>query len=1804
MRLFQLARGATARLGRAALVVSLIVACGGKPSVSVPGGPTLGVLPPASTAPLEGPLQVTYHAPLGETHGAQLEISASFDRPMVELGADAPPEGSITIEPAVAGRARWVGSQTLMFEPSAPLPMGTEFRVRIADLRALDGKRLEQPLEFTFATPALALVGHDVHQEPSQKRKTPFELSFNAPVDAAVVAQSLTLQADGKPVEHRVEPHKDDRKRVRVLPKTAYPVGAKVELTVRGGLTGSEGPRPLPKDELLRLQVYSPLRVLPNPPCQDEQCVPMLRFSNPVKTRDAYARLVFDPPVPTYHRNEDYVTDQLYFGEELAPGTTYTVRVEGPLQDVYGTQLGKERSAVVRTPPFPALAQLLVSGDLRPGGTGPVRAQLQHLQSAQLDLFPLAFEEVLPNALEAIAPKAAAVRKSFGEVGPVERKVVEVDAKDALPSGKGLLLAVLKGQAKRDNHEQRKLLAFGDLAPSLKIGQRDGVVWVTRLDSAQPVAGARVRVVRGVETLAQGVSDARGVFAFRFEPVRDEYGDQGDVAAVVEKDGELAFTQKYGGVGPWEVSDRGSWGADGGTRALLFSERGIYRPGDTVQLKGILRDADAKGLTPSRGEVTLRVLDAADAEVETVTLPLSAYGSFARAIRVPGSVELGPLSMTVSYGDQTFRESVEIAEYRPAELEAKLSPTRELALPGDEVQAKLSASYLFGAPAAGAHVYWSARYVSRGFSAPGLEGFTFHDRDHDSGAWNNIAGSGEGELDASGALTLATRLSDVPPDGPSSLELESSINVDSTQLSARAHVDVLPASVVVGVRPGSSVLEHDEPFETELVALRPDGTPRLGVALEATLSRRTWSYEQGQLTAHDKRVASCRQKSADKPVRCALKTSEPGLYVVRAQGKDEAGRVSRAGEYVYVWGEGPTTWGEQDERVIALHADRATYKLGETAKILVPSPFQRAEALVTVEREGVMSSERVQLGSAGTLDIAIDQRFVPNAFVSVLLVRPLGDEKDGLPYRVGALELSADVSDRQLKVDVQPDGVDKRPGEEVTVTLAVKDAAGKPVQSELTVFAVDEGVLTLTGYHTPDPFAAIYAPHALSVWTSDARGSLQRQLEAADENKGGDEGGGGGNEVMRSNFSAVAAYFPSLETDAWGRAAVRFELPDSTSKFRVMAVAASRDSKLGSGEASVRTKKPLMMRPLLPRVMRAGDVLSAGVVVHNETDAALRTRVAIEAKGLTVDGASARQLDVPAHGAVQVRWPLRAEHVGKASLNFRASAANERDGLAFEREVLSPSVLETMSIAGATPSAVQEALAPLTKLRDDVGGLKVSLSASALVDLEAPARALFAYRFGCTEQLSSRLIALAALERLRKPLALEDGSFVEAAAPIVSELEKHQGADGGFGLWRADDASAPWLVRFLTAYALLTFEQLQRAGIASSPHAKERARAYLVRSLRDEAPAEERAFMVYALARTGTLELGYANKLFEQRAQLSLLARIELAHTLTRLDARPQAQTVLDELSSHVRVASDRAHLEAERGYGTFDSDVRATGELLELLLEHAPEHVLVPKLARWLSAARGRDGGYVNTQESAWAVMSLADYLTKREVVAPALAATVKLGTRQLGTFALSGHRASAKAALPMHALPRSGAPLLLATEGRGTLYYGVQLQYAPLELPRAPVERGFFVERSFERIDPLALARGHAEGEPSERAKLHDYVRVTLRIAVPSAREFVMIEDALPAGLEPVDSGLSSEFGAASHALRNRDPEDHRELREQGARIAINSLPPGLYRYSYLARATTPGTFVAPPARVEEMYAPENQGATSATTFTVEAP
>jgi uncharacterized protein YfaS (alpha-2-macroglobulin family) len=796
---------------------------------------------------------------------------------------------------------------------------------------------------------------------------------------------------------------------------------------------------------------------------------------------------------------------------------------------------------------------------------------------------------------------------------------------------------------------------------------------------------------------------------------------------------------------------------------------------------------------------------------------------------------------------------------------------------------------------------------------------------------------------------------------------------------------------------------------------------------------------------------------------------------------------------------------------------------------------------------------------------------------------------------------------------VQPDAAEKRPGEQLNVAFEVRDGSGKAVASELTVFAVDEGVLSLTGYSTPNPFRALYAPRALAVWTADARARLARVTPGGQ--KGGDEGGGGGEGVtMRKDFDAVAFYAPSVVTDAEGRAKVSFRLPDGLTKYRVMAVAVSHGAELGAGEASVRTRKPLMLRPALPRVVRVGDAFQAGVVVHNETERDLQVAVRAEVQGLLADAELLRTVQVPRQRALEVRFPLHATTAGDARLRFVARAGDESDGLELARTVIAPTVIESVSTAGKTEVDVSEGVGALEGVRPDVGGLEVRIATTALAQLEAPVKALLAYPYGCTEQLASRLVGMAALQRLARRGVLSADGLEARVQQTLGELERHQREDGGFGLWSGSEVeSYPPLTAFLTGYALISMEELKRAGFRVSSHAAEGARTWLAQYLRGERTPQALAlhgadsvFGLYALARSGHVDASYGGTFFEQRNELSLGSRVELAHVLTAAKDE-RARTLEQEILGQLRVTADEAHLESNLGdeyAAIMASDVRATAQLILLLAMRDKTHPMLPRLSRWLSGARQLDGTWGSTQENAWGLLALADYLEGTEPANPDFTAAVQLDARTLGRAHLQGGDASQTWSVPMSELPRAGSGVRLHKQGPGTLHYGLRLSYARSVLPTKPEERGFYVERQYERIDPAALARGDLAGESGERASVGDYVRVTLRVAVPSTRRFVVIEDPLPAGLEPVSFGLLTEAGFSASALGvTQAPVDHTEQRDTHVMFSATQLEPGLYRYEYLARASTPGKYAVPPASAAEMYHPETFGRTAATAFEVSA-
>ncbi|MCU0656877.1 MAG: MG2 domain-containing protein [Polyangiaceae bacterium] len=1868
----------------ALLIVGACVPGGGAPQV-VPRGtlqPGAGALNSAD----KGPFRVVSASPQGETRDTP-EITITFSRPLRALDASPPPP-PVQMQPSVPGTWDWVGSRALRFSPEKPLPMGTTFQVEVRGARSIDGSVLEEPHRFTFSTPRPRVVSVTPHRGArGLLPDAAVKLAFNQPVDDAAILASVTLRSEkGAPIPFSVaRPDPADQRRVQLTPRTPLPVHTRFSVQVAGSLRGAEGPLPMGKEYLSDFSTYGPLQAsFDCSAASTSVCRPgswmAIQLSNPVRRADLRKALVIEPPVKlnwsSWDEGEGSSTALSLEGAFL-PGKTYTVRLRSKvgarrLTDIHGQPLLQDFTHRFEVSDLPPDFNIGVTGQvLEPSGLREIPLFSMNLGAVEVAALALDIPTLLELEGQREANHAGLILGKSGarrlKIPPstgrnrIQRQSIRVD--DLLSEKRGPLAVAASFQDGERQRERFRLIQVTDLGLSAKLSAQESVAWVTRLSTGAPVEGATVEVWRTgqAQPLASVRSDASGLVrlppALFREEERDEEGlRRGETLLVVHDGKDWAFQRASESLYGWRYGASIESSNRPPTLGLMFTERGLYRPGDEVKVKGVLRQGTTKGMsTPAGQPVRVAVTGPEGDKVAGFEAKLTAFGSFSQEVRIPHGSKLGTYRIEASLGDkpeegESWGTTFTVAEYRATEFKATAELDRVSYQRGDEVSCVGRGAYLFGAPMAGASARLDLSHQPTYFQPPGLEEHTVDDSPYLSAHPEQRARgwqlqNASKELDGQGSASIKARLDLPDQQGPELVTCEAEVVDLSRQSFAGASSAVVhPGEVYAALKAAAGYfVDAGATLNPELLAVQPDGKRRPGVSGTITLLERTYGVSKqagaGGLVhtsygVQDREVASCKLTTAATPVSCGLKVPQGGHYVVRATVVDARGNKVSSSQHVYALGGGAGGWRDQDSGSLTLVTDRKTYRAGDTAKILVQSPFAKAEALVTVEREGVLWQKVVQLaGGTPTIEVPVTEAFLPNAFVSVLLVRGRSGrapEKDGVPdvgaptFRLGYAPLVVDTSNRRLKVEVKPQKGELRPGEELSVDLAVHDAAGKGARAEVALYAVDEGVLSLTNYRTPDPVSVFFAPRGIQVRTVESRDALARIARtesgvALGLDKGLD--GGGGGEGARRDFRQTAYFNPAVLTDDQGNARVSFKLPEGLTTYRIMAVATTQADRFGSAEAQVITSKPLMARPALPRVLRTEDRFEAGVIVTSK-GASGRFEVALAADGLAMEGDGRRTIDLQPGQSQEVRFPASAPRAGKVKLRFDVRGEGVSDSVEVTREVHTPTLVEAAALYGDTPDKSGEKLGDLAALRPDVGGLEVSLSSTALAGLAGGVEQLIEYPYGCTEQLTSRLVPLLPLRDLAGALGLKLPEKVDESVRVtVGKLLNNQQAEGGFGLWPESSDSYPWL----TAYALWGLGEAQRRGVPVRASALQAATRYLRSSL--EAPADkthdlaQRAFVLDVLAENGEPDAGAMSRLFEQREQLPLFAQAQLLHALalSKADAR-LLQPLTRELEAHLRVDGNLASVvQPETGEfsSLLDSPARTTAMVLRALVAAQPSHPMAVKLAYGVLANR-RDGTWRNTQETAWSLLALDAYRRAQESVEPSFQARVFLGQALLAETSFQGReRLAFQSSTPMSALQSAaGSVLAFTKEGEGRLFYEARLRFARKKLPSVPLESGFFLDKSSRVVTPESLQEALKSGARGLASAVQpgDLVLVNLTVVAPSERSFVVLDDPIPAGLEPVDTSLQ---GASSWARGGDDDSDEnepgawrweskvtrKELRDDRALFFVDRMAPGVHRFRYLARATTLGTFVAPPTRVEEMYTPETFGQTAAATLTVAA-
>ena len=1798
--------------------------------------------------------------------------------------------------------------------------------------RAMDGSALAQEYSYTFRVQGPSLLtgqpvagdrGQALHIALDQR----FEVVYSAPVDLGMLSAAAFLEFDAACAgDNRIvrltaaaqrsipadadwrireaggwqRDHSADslRRIVALVPAGRLPYGCSGDLVAPSELA-ADNPRGLSR---WPFRTYGELRLgavrcqggggfCPTGPL-------VVSFSNPVRGAEVARRLRLIPDAKFTVRDTTAETTHWVLEAKLNPRTAYALVADTALRDVFGQPLRGNPALGHRTTGYaPAVDH--VYGRVVVERDGPRTLAVEHVNVDTLiaTIAPVP-SEILPRLLSRFGRADdslwttllanAAVQRIPVRATPDRPMLtgVRIDAPVVGSTGAAGFAVKVSGRTAGstvNTEGPATLVNVTNLGVHARVGLNDAAVWVTGVNDGRARANADV-VLRDAtgHALASGRTDARGLVRFTgwrlkaVDTTETEDGEydgssfEGYVEVALGQDRAIASINQWDpDLSPWRFNVSSAHGDRRFPMAgAVFTERGIYRPGERVHAKAIVRDGALGALrAPPPGDSLKWTFHARDGEVlHETTARLTAFGTSAQSVDLPAGSPIGQYTIQAHVkrrglwrqaGSATYR----VAEYRPPEFLVNVSAETATRLPGDSFNTLVQARYLFGAPMGRAEVAWAARQTalySYELEIPGMDGWYLGEMF----AWweerapqTEVVASGRDTLDARGETALSVALP-VPPNGRAArLSLMATVtDINRQVVGASATTIVHPADFYVAVKPlGTSYFWQAGTTQSIAIhAVRPNGEKVAGVRVQGTAIRREWhrvrrvrngvSQLVGEWVADTASV--CAVTTTQQQVTCTFTPRESGQYTVSFTAADAAGRVAKTSFSRWASGPGWVPWSDESQFKMDVIPDRQRYSVGDTATVLFASPFTDAEAWITVEREGIIQQRRLKIAAGSTtLRFPITEAYAPNAFISIIVARgrsaepgPLDDP--GRPtIRVGYAELRVTPEVKRLSVTLAPEKSEYRPGDSARVHIQVRDVRGGGPRSEVTLWAVDEGVLALTGYQTPDPIDLLYQARGVGMRLASNMTGVAPQVVEGE--KGQREAGGGGGadraDILRSRFQTTAFFIASAVTDAQGRVTVAAKLPDNLTTFRLMAVAVTAGDRYGNGQSPLLVTRPLLARAALPRFVRPADQFTAGTVVNRRDGAATDVRVNAAVTGVTLRGSGDRTVTLAASRGAEVRFPFVAGRGDSASFRFDVTGSGDADAVRVAIPVRPDQHPRAFTVAGVLRDTATVELMLPQGIDAARSRLSLSIGVSPLATITGMSRSLRIYPYYCSEQLISTAVPLIALYGAQKQggRALLQGDPARDIALAVSLLGRRQRPDGGIGYWSATDWSTSWL----SAYAGTVLLDARDVGVPVDSVVLARLAHFVTQELsgrtqgavtpvaswyaRGELQLRDQVAAVDFLSRYGHPHVAAENELLRKAPQLALEDRARLAEVLARRRQVPAARQLMSSIWPLVTVEGRRAVLpDTTRRDFYFHSVIRPLSRVLTATLAVDPTHALVGPLVESL-AQQGRAERATwmwNTQDYASAIQALAAFDRSRGDEA-GRAVRVRSGRRVVFQTRGESDVRDSVVALTGLVSGRDGERALRlsldAAAGEQPVYYYVTVTTVETKPPVSPEDRGIRVERWYERFESNTPVTSVAEG---------DLVRVRLRVTVPSTRNFVVVDDALPAGLEAVDLSLRTasilpgpggpderpdheeneqrpRWGYGSWDSGWWTPFDHREIRDDRVVYSATVLWPGTYTATYVARATTPGTFIRPSAHAEEMYNPAVRGESDAGTFTV---
>ncbi len=1310
------------------------------------------------------------------------------------------------------------------------------------------------------------------------------------------------------------------------------------------------------------------------------------------------------------------------------------------------------------------------------------------------------------------------------------------------------------------------------------------LAYAVDLKTGAPVPGTDVSAYVDSKEVASGRTTVDGTLALAVPSSNDGSREQ---LLVARKGDSAAFVSSW-----YEGGDSSNSVVYG------YTDRPVYRPGQKVYFKGIIRRQTPTGYAVASSlPVTIEVRDPKDTLIYKTTARTNRYGSY------NGSFDLNPETATGYYTISTIisgeqdREPVQfqVAAYKKPEFSVKVSFPKKRYTRGEIVKANVSAQYYFGAPVPNAKVRYVVSRVPYWLFTDEEEDYLDENPGYqDYGGYGDVVTESEVTTDANGNAVIEAPADWPQPEGEYAWDSDQQFTIEATVIDRVGRDATGTGSVVatrgefaIDVTPDRYVAEPGAKVNVAISAVDYDHHPMKSQGLAVKVARVKWTRDGSSVeTLKDAQVTTDNAGHASIPVEI----SRSGEIRIEVWARD--GRRNKVISEAYVWSysEAYEDEGYGSYPDLQIITDKKVYNAGDTAKALINTKTPGATALVTVEGSRIYDSQTVRLTGKSTLvKIPITKAYRPNFYISVCYVKDKQFASQEARARVS-------LGTQELRVQVAPDKSKYKPGEAATYKIKTTDANGKSAQAEVSIGVVDEAIYAIAEDDTPAMLGYFYARKANAVSTNFSF----PQIYLSDPDKAGAPVANKPRMEdirVRKRFLDTAYWNPSVLTDGKGEATVSFQLPDNLTTWRATVRGITLDTMCGEAKNTVLSRQDFMVRLETPRFMVQTDSATITTAVHNYTGRDQNVDLLFESAGLTLDGKATRRVRVRNGEIARVNWQISAPKPGEFLVSVKASGDSAGDAMqtvlpvyphGVERRTMTTGSLSGSSTSKDTIIVRSDAIPGTTRLQIR---LAPSLASAMLGSLEYLAQ----YPYGCTEQTTSSFLPDVILSKSFKALGQRNAKLEKQLPDMVQNglfrLYRFQLTDGGWG-WSEYGEDDPWM----TAYVCYGLIQARDAGFAVNEDILNNGLRRLGEILLDSRlPADTKAFAYYVQALSG----GAANAGLDNLARspvLSSKALALLALAFQHTGQKDNANLALKWLLDHAVVESGMMHWDGAEKYHA--DDVETTALALQASLKANPSDPRAIQIVRWLMEQRQSDCWY-STRDTAMVLYAMAEFFKASNELAPDFSVTVLVNGKPVG----GKHFTKADIFEPEFVVTSNGLlkgrnNLEIRKIGVGNMYVTTSLrQYLAKDLTPTVVSGGG-VSISRKYYWPLSsYYDASSDKEPASPiwgCRTGDVVLVRLTVNSSKYVRHLLVEDTIPAGCEIMDRGRVNQWDWYDWWVGQ-------DVRDEKISFYVEDLQPGKHILTYQMRAGFAGDYHALPAQVFAMYQPEIRAATAELEFSI---